>query len=52
MTANPGLNIVGGVRLGEEAGFMPVNARTVFDAGVVLGYCTDTHLRPEGRAGK
>src|SRR6185369_8058317 len=33
-------SIVGGVRLGEEAGFMPVNARTVWDAGAVLGYCT------------
>jgi imidazolonepropionase-like amidohydrolase len=35
-------SIAGGVRLGEEAGYMPVNARTVFDAGVTLGYCTDT----------
>jgi imidazolonepropionase-like amidohydrolase len=34
--------IVDGVRLGEEAGYMPVNARTVWDAGVILGYCTDT----------
>ena len=42
-------SIVGGVRLGEEAGFMPVNARTMFDAGVVLGYCTDTTYDP--RAG-
>ena len=25
--------IVDGVRLGEEAGFMPVNARTIWDAG-------------------
>jgi imidazolonepropionase-like amidohydrolase len=25
---------------------MPVNARTVFDAGVVLGYCTDTQYDP------
>jgi imidazolonepropionase-like amidohydrolase len=40
-------SIVGGVRLGEEAGFMPVNARTVFDAGVVLGYCTDTTYDPK-----
>ena len=43
--------IVNGVRLGEEAGYMPVNARTVWDAGAVLGYCTDTDLRPEGRTG-
>ena len=42
-------SIVGGVRLGEEAGFMPVNARTMFDAGVILGYCTDTTYDP--RAG-
>src|SRR5262245_19538198 len=40
-------SIVGGVRLGEEAGFMPVNARTVWDAGVVLGYCTDTTYDPK-----
>ena len=42
-------SIVDGVRLGEEAGYMPVNARTLFDAGVVLGYCTDTTYDP--RAG-
>jgi len=35
-------SIVDGVRLGEEAGYMPVNARTTWDAGVILGYCTDT----------
>jgi imidazolonepropionase-like amidohydrolase len=40
-------SIVGGVRLGEEAGYMPVNARTVFDAGVILGYCTDTTYDPK-----
>jgi imidazolonepropionase-like amidohydrolase len=34
--------IVDGVGIGEEAGYMIVNARTVFDAGAVLGYCTDT----------
>jgi imidazolonepropionase-like amidohydrolase len=39
-------SIVGGVRLGEEAGYMPVNARTTWDAGVVLGYCTDTTYAP------
>jgi imidazolonepropionase-like amidohydrolase len=38
--------IVDGVRLGEEAGYMPVNARTVWDAGVTLGYCTDTNYDP------
>jgi imidazolonepropionase-like amidohydrolase len=39
--------IVDGVRLGEEAGYMPVNARTVWDAGVTLGYCTDTTYDPK-----
>jgi imidazolonepropionase-like amidohydrolase len=38
--------IVDGVRLGEEAGYMPVNARTIWDAGVTLGYCTDTTYDP------
>ncbi len=40
-------SIVDGVRLGEEAGYMPVNARTVWDAGAVLGYCTDTNYDPK-----
>jgi imidazolonepropionase-like amidohydrolase len=35
-------SIVDGVGMGEEAGYMIVNARTLFDAGVILGYCTDT----------
>jgi len=39
--------ISGGVRLGEEAGYMPVNARTVWDAGAILGYCTDTVYHPK-----
>jgi imidazolonepropionase-like amidohydrolase len=39
--------IVNGVRLGEEAGYMPVNARTIWDAGVILGYCTDTNYDPK-----
>ena len=39
--------IVDGVRLGEEAGYMPVNARTIWDAGVPLGYCTDTTYNPK-----
>jgi imidazolonepropionase-like amidohydrolase len=39
--------ISGGVRLGEEAGYMPVNARTVWDAGAILGYCTDTVYDPK-----
>src|SRR5262244_3081570 len=40
-------SIVDGIRLGEEAGYMPVNARTVWDAGAVLGYCTDTTYDPK-----
>lgn len=40
-------SIVDGVRLGEEAGYMPVNARTIWDAGVILGYCTDTTYDPK-----
>src|SRR5437868_10498842 len=39
-------SIVDGVRLGEEAGYMPVNARTVWDSGAILGYCTDTTYDP------
>lgn len=38
--------IVDGVGLGKEAGYMPVNARTIWDAGVTLGYCTDTTYDP------
>jgi imidazolonepropionase-like amidohydrolase len=41
--------IIDGVRLGEEAGYMLVNARTVWDQGAILGYCTDTNYDP--RAG-
>ncbi len=31
---------------GNEIGFTIVNARTVWDEGVVLGYCTDTRYDP------
>ena len=34
--------IVDGVGGGVEAGYALVNARTMFDNGVILGYCTDT----------
>jgi imidazolonepropionase-like amidohydrolase len=34
---------------GAEAGYMIVNARTVWDQGALLGYCTDTEY--EARAG-
>ena len=36
------VGIVDGVGGGEEAGYMMVNARTIFDAGGIIGYCTDT----------
>jgi imidazolonepropionase-like amidohydrolase len=39
--------IVDGVRLGEEAGYAMVNARTVWDQGAILGYCTDTGYDPK-----
>jgi imidazolonepropionase-like amidohydrolase len=38
--------IVDGVRLGEEAGYAMVNARTSWDQGAVVGYCTDTTYDP------
>ena len=37
------------LHMGEEAAHAPLNARTLWDAGVVLGYCTDTGYDP--RAG-
>ena len=39
-------NRVPELHLGQEAGHAPVNARTEWDAGVVLGYCTDTGYAP------
>ena len=39
--------IVDGVGGGKEAGYMPVNARTIWDSGAVLGYCTDTTYDPK-----
>jgi imidazolonepropionase-like amidohydrolase len=38
--------IVDGVGTGEEAGYMIVNARTIWDAGAIEGYCTDTQYDP------
>jgi imidazolonepropionase-like amidohydrolase len=38
--------IVNGVGVGEEAGYMLVNARTVWDQGATLGYCTDSGYDP------
>ena len=37
------------LHMGEEAAHAPVNARTLWDSGVILGYCTDTGYDP--RAG-
>ena len=39
-------SIVDGVRLGEEAGYAMVNARTVWDQNAIVGYCTDTTYDP------
>jgi imidazolonepropionase-like amidohydrolase len=35
------------LHMGEEAGHAPVNARTLWDSGVLLGYCTDTSYDPK-----
>jgi imidazolonepropionase-like amidohydrolase len=35
------------IHMGEEAGHAPVNARTLWDVGVLLGYCTDTGYDPK-----
>jgi imidazolonepropionase-like amidohydrolase len=35
------------IHMGEEAGHAPVNARTLWDSGVLLGYCTDTGYDPK-----
>ena len=37
---------IGGDGRGREAGLKPVNGRTLFDNGVVYGYCTDTGYMP------
>ena len=34
------------IRMGEESGHAPLNARTLWDSGVVLAYCTDTSYDP------
>jgi imidazolonepropionase-like amidohydrolase len=34
--------VLGGEGRGREAGFKPVNGRTLFDNGVEYGFCTDT----------
>src|SRR4029453_6077310 len=35
------------IHMGEETRQAPVNARKLWDAGVVLGYCTDTSYDPK-----
>jgi imidazolonepropionase-like amidohydrolase len=35
------------LHMGEEAAHAPLNARTLWDSGVVLGYCTDTSYDPK-----
>jgi imidazolonepropionase-like amidohydrolase len=35
------------LHMGEEAAHAPLNARTLWDSGVVLGYCTDTGYDPK-----
>lgn len=42
----PLTNRVPELDLGQEAGHAPVNARTMWDAGVLVGYCTDTGYDP------
>ena len=37
---------VDGVPLGVESGYTMVNSRTLWDAGAVLGYCTDSTYDP------
>jgi imidazolonepropionase-like amidohydrolase len=37
-----GADKVDGVAVGQEAGFTEVNSRTIWDAGGMLGYCTDS----------
>lgn len=37
-----GADKVDGVAVGQEAGFTEVNSRTIWDAGGILGYCTDS----------
>ena len=38
--------IIDGQGRGREAGYKPVNGRTLFDNGVIYGYCTDTTYEP------
>ena len=42
-----GANRAEGVATGTEAGYTIVNARTIWDAGGLVGYCTDTGYDPK-----
>ena len=44
-----GADLLDGVAVGQETGFTSVNSRTIWDAGGMLGYCTDTGY--EAKAG-
>jgi imidazolonepropionase-like amidohydrolase len=44
-----GADLLDGVAVGQEIGYTMVNSRTIWDAGGVLGYCTDDGY--EARAG-
>jgi imidazolonepropionase-like amidohydrolase len=44
-----GADLLDGVAVGQETGFTSVNTRTIWDAGGLLGYCTDSGY--EARAG-
>ena len=37
-----GADLLEGVPVGQEIGYTTVNSRTLWDAGAVLGYCTDS----------
>ena len=37
-----GADLLDGVAVGQETGYTSVNARTIWDAGGMLGYCTDS----------
>ena len=43
--------IVDSEGVGQEAGYMPVNLRTLYDNGVDVSYATDTTFDARGRAG-
>lgn len=44
-----GADLLDGVAVGQEIGYTMVNSRTIWDAGGILGYCTDDGY--EARAG-